>query len=41
MLGKDATQPVDRKSSDQVQEYWTNFVKTGNPNGGASGRLLQ
>jgi len=25
---------MDRKLSDQVQIYWTNFAKTGNPNGG-------
>jgi para-nitrobenzyl esterase len=30
-----ATQPEDRKLSDQVMEYWTNFAKTGNPNGSA------
>jgi len=35
MLGKDASQPVDRRVSDQVQEYWANFAKTGNPNGGS------
>jgi para-nitrobenzyl esterase len=33
MLGKDASQPMDRKVSDQVQQYWANFAKTGNPNG--------
>jgi para-nitrobenzyl esterase len=27
MLGNNATQPVDRKISDQVQEYWTNFSR--------------
>jgi para-nitrobenzyl esterase len=25
--------PLDRKLSDQMQIYWTNFAKTGNPNG--------
>jgi para-nitrobenzyl esterase len=25
---------VDRKISDEMQQYWTNFAKTGNPNGG-------
>ena len=25
---------MDRKLSDQMQVYWTNFAKTGNPNGG-------
>ena len=30
---KQATEDADRKLSDQVQEYWTNFAKTGNPNG--------
>jgi para-nitrobenzyl esterase len=25
----------DRKASDVVQQYWTNFAKTGNPNGGS------
>jgi para-nitrobenzyl esterase len=24
----------DRKASDIIQQYWTNFAKTGNPNGG-------
>jgi len=24
---------TDRKISDQIQQYWTNFAKTGNPNG--------
>ncbi|MFP5226368.1 MAG: carboxylesterase/lipase family protein [Acidobacteriota bacterium] len=27
-------QPEDRKISDLMQTYWTNFAKTGNPNGG-------
>jgi para-nitrobenzyl esterase len=26
-------QPVDRAMSDAMQTYWTNFAKTGNPNG--------
>jgi para-nitrobenzyl esterase len=30
-----ASDPLDRESSDQVQEYWTNFARTGNPNGGS------
>ena len=25
--------PIDRKVSDQMQYYWTNFAKTGDPNG--------
>jgi len=25
---------TDRKTSEQMQEYWTNFAKTGDPNGG-------
>jgi para-nitrobenzyl esterase len=29
-----AKDPMDRKLSDQMQVYWTNFAKTGNPNGG-------
>lgn len=32
---RQATAEADRKLSDQVQEYWTNFAKTGNPNGGS------
>ena len=24
---------LDRTLSDQMEEYWTNFAKTGNPNG--------
>jgi para-nitrobenzyl esterase len=32
---KDITwQPVDWKLSDTMEAYWTNFAKTGNPNGG-------
>ena len=34
ILSPGASQPIDRKISGQVQEYWTNFVKTGDPNGG-------
>ncbi len=26
--------PLDKQISEQMQEYWTNFAKTGNPNGG-------
>jgi len=26
--------PEDRKLSDEIQQYWTNFARTGNPNGG-------
>lgn len=26
--------PEDRRLSDQIMTYWTNFAKTGNPNGG-------
>jgi para-nitrobenzyl esterase len=29
-----AADPMDRKLSDQMQVYWTNFAKNGNPNGG-------
>ena len=29
-----ANQPGDRKLSDQVMSYWTNFARTGDPNGG-------
>jgi para-nitrobenzyl esterase len=25
----------DRKLSDEVMDYWTNFAKTGDPNGGS------
>lgn len=25
--------PEDRKMSDEIQQYWTNFARTGNPNG--------
>ena len=25
---------ADRKASDMIQRYWTNFARTGNPNGG-------
>ena len=28
---------VDRRISDAIQEYWTNFAKTGNPNGLTNG----
>ena len=28
-----ATQPADRRLSDQVQEYWVNFARSGDPNG--------
>ncbi len=28
--------PEDRKLSDQMQTYWTNFARTGDPNGGGS-----
>ena len=28
-----ATQPADRRLSDQIQQYWVNFAKTGDPNG--------
>lgn len=27
--------PVDRKLSDLIQTYWTNFARTGDPNGGS------
>lgn len=27
--------PVDAKVSDHIERYWTNFAKTGNPNGGS------
>jgi len=30
-----ANRPEDRKLSDEVMEYWTNFAKTGDPNGGS------
>jgi para-nitrobenzyl esterase len=26
--------PEDRKLSDEIQQYWTNFARTGDPNGG-------
>jgi len=26
---------TDREISEEVQEYWTNFAKTGDPNGGS------
>jgi para-nitrobenzyl esterase len=29
-----AWRPEDRKLSEQMQKYWTNFAKTGDPNGG-------
>jgi para-nitrobenzyl esterase len=29
--------PEDRTLSNQIQQYWTNFARTGNPNGLASG----
>ena len=28
--------PEDRKLSDEIQTYWTNFARTGDPNGGGS-----
>jgi para-nitrobenzyl esterase len=28
--------PEDRKLSDEIQAYWTNFARTGDPNGGGS-----
>ena len=28
--------PEDRKLSDQIQAYWTNFARTGDPNGGVT-----
>jgi len=30
-----AQEPRDRQASDVVHQYWTNFARTGNPNGGA------
>jgi para-nitrobenzyl esterase len=27
--------PEDRQLSNQIQQYWTNFARTGDPNGGA------
>ena len=27
--------PIDKTVSEQMQQYWTNFAKTGDPNGGA------
>ena len=35
VLSANADKPADRSLSDQVQQYWTNFAKTGNPNGGS------
>jgi para-nitrobenzyl esterase len=32
-LIKPADQPIDRQLSETIQRYWTNFAKTGNPNG--------
>jgi para-nitrobenzyl esterase len=29
-----AEDPMDRQLSDQMQTYWTDFAKSGNPNGG-------
>ncbi|HTD55438.1 MAG TPA: carboxylesterase/lipase family protein [Silvibacterium sp.] len=31
--------PEDRKLSDQIQTYWTNFARTGDPNGGSNADL--
>ncbi len=31
--------PEDRKLSDQFQSYWTNFAKTGDPNGSGSAEV--
>jgi para-nitrobenzyl esterase len=33
ILGGEANDPAARKLSEQVQGYWTNFAKTGDPNG--------
>ena len=32
--------PEDRTLSDQIQQYWTNFARNGNPNGAPDGRSL-
>ena len=32
--------PEDRTLSDQIQQYWTNFARNGNPNGVPDGRSL-
>jgi carboxylesterase type B len=32
-LSPQASDDKDRKLSDQVQQYWANFARTGNPNG--------
>ncbi len=32
---KPAFTDADRKASEQMREYWTNFAKTGDPNGGS------
>ena len=34
LLAGQANNPLDRKVSDQMQTYWVNFAKTGDPNGG-------
>jgi len=30
-----AQEPRDRQASDVVHQHWTDFARTGNPNGGA------